>query len=277
MPKDRADPTATHVARVRRAHRMAVADHVKVPPRCAAISATAEAHRLPPRPVRPALCHHPLRHSVTRRYSSDAHVVGGSISPTLARHRSRLRAASRVSPAAAAVATRYPVPPDPLAAARPPGQNSIAIAPLSTGGTIRSRGPTSTGSPTRPGRRRRHLHTVNLHLPCALPLARRSLHSVSASAQPCSRATSQTNQTQPRLRRLRRLPACRSDRSSAPESFPAAVSVVAVACRDKRIGTDSQTFISKLRERREGQRHSRNHQRTNPPSYAVRKSRLAPP
>ena len=38
-----------------------------------------------------------------------------------------------------------------------------------------------------------------------------------------------------------------------------AVSVAAVACRDKRIGTDSQTFMGKLRERREGKIHSRNH------------------
>ena len=59
--------------------------------------------------------------------------------------------------------------------------------------------------------------------------------------------------------------------------FPVAVSVAAVACRDKRIGTHSQTCISKLRERREGKRHSRNHQRAIPPSYAVRKSRFAPP
>ena len=46
VPKDRADPTATHIARVRRAHRMTVADHVKVPPRCAAISATADVNAL---------------------------------------------------------------------------------------------------------------------------------------------------------------------------------------------------------------------------------------
>ena len=44
-----------------------------------------------------------------------------------------------------------------------------------------------------------------------------------------------------------------------PESFPTAVSVAAVACRDKRIGTDSQMFMGKLRERREGKIHSRNH------------------
>ena len=37
------------------------------------------------------------------------------------------------------------------------------------------------------------------------------------------------------------------------------VSVAAVACRDKRIGTDSQMFMGKLRERREGKIHSRNH------------------
>jgi hypothetical protein len=197
---------------------MVVADQVEVPPRCAAISATAEAQCVSPCSAHPALGHHPLWHSVARRSSGDAHAACDLTSLTLARHHPAPARCCRGHPHGSR--GRHALPCTARSARYRPSIRTERHSDCTARHRryrllARSRlyrkscAPRAPSLPPAQGK-----SSSSVRIAARSSLAAFGLR-VRAAVVACSRATSQTNQTQPRLRRLCRLPACRSDRSSS--------------------------------------------------------------